>query len=490
MSYLVELERMARALSQLSINGLDDMQAVEIDIALSARRAVINTLETVLVDLTGINVLHDRRHFFVIATTHPVAGLLHSLRDHPVPPPEVGPMSAFVIEPQSPAGKAWRDAARHAALARHEWTAGPVARIDHVQAWTGVAELAAASAFLADADVNLLGFVQAHIGPGSELARELGWARASGLGIIAREVLRLAEAGPLHETGPDRSAPQPQDATILAARNLEEVAPAIHQVGVLVRDAAHIGPEALRQLINDHARACLAIAGKLQNGSETSAVADQLREHVARLATAIDRPWPAASTKVSDFQPGLQMRVVLNAVHQPTPPDGTARIHTSSVLASVAKTSRELAAAAERHVITGSWTTVEGLLRSPERKPRAKRREKVPRHAAVPAASAVDFPRPILRLFAAADHALTLLALPSDTATTSPTPVVAPQISASFPTPAADPAAPRPPPKQAATPVDACSPWRNLAHHSPRARPPAPWMAVQSRPKGIRRARR
>jgi hypothetical protein len=484
MSFRTEFQQTVRAITQLSSAGTADLARDEIDIALSGRRAVIQLLSTVLDDVTGLSPPSSPMTL-ESAAVHPVLGLSGALRHYPSPPTAMGPLSAFMQEPQTPSGRAWRDLARHAALAHDVWSRGVPEQIDPTAAWSAVADVAGLASLLADVDGDLLRTIKARTGR-SDTVIELEPIATSGLGMIAREVARLAEAGPLNDAGPDRRPPadRPQ---ILQVSEPHELVAAIRQVGVLVRDAQRNSPEQVRRVVVGHVRTCKALAEVLNGvGDEHEAAAAMLREHAAKLATSIEREWPIASVERGDKRAQRQVTGVLFAIDAAERSDLTAAVEPKTLLAAIAATTRDVAAAVRRYLMHGQWLTPI----SDAYPVRSRTWERYVGWQRV--SSATPLPRQVTRLFDARDHAAAL-SPPEEPASAppgrlSPGAAVNPPLAAP---PTADPAAPRPPPAGgAADALAASTSWRELARHRTTSRPTAPWQRPATPYPHPRRGRR
>jgi hypothetical protein len=471
MSYVAELDQTARAMARLAIAGTAGLDPSELDIALSARRALINALSTVLDDITGLPTGIKPIITFESIARHPVAELPAALRRYPAPPPAVGPIVAVTLEPATAAGRAWRDVARHATLAHHEWATGEPAQIDDTAAWTAVADVATLASLLSDIDTELVRALKTlDIRQGEAAALE--GCLASGLGLIARETVRLATAGPLNETSPDRARAAPPPGVLRVTEPVELV-PAVRQIAVLLRDADHVQPEHARLIAVAHARACHSLADLLERGADHADAAARLREHATRLTHAVERPWPMSSLTRGDRRGWHQADDVQRAVRRWSPDEVVAFVDPAQLLPAVAETTRELAATTDRQLHRGQWLVP--ITRAAA--PRARVSELWLGSERYKAGSPV--PRQLNRLAAAADHALILMAagLPERSAP-SVAPAAVVDINPSRTAePTADAAAPRPPPRPLpATAGAAPTSWRELARQRQTVRPRAPWL--------------
>jgi hypothetical protein len=478
MSYVAELTHTARAMTRLAVAGNDGLTVGELDIVLAARRALLNVLSTVLVDVTTLEPLaHEWRTFERLAL-HPVSALPTALARYPTPPPAEGPSTTFQLEPTSKPGRAWRDVARHATLAHHHWTTGRPADIDDTGAWTAVADIAAMASLLSDVDLDLLRVTRAWDARRPDLlALEAGLS--TGLGVIAREAMRLAAAGPLHETSPDRARGAPPPGVMRVAEP-DELVSAIQQIGVLLRDAPHVRPEHVRLVAIAHIRVCRTVADAFDHGSGAQrAAGGRLREHAARLAEAVERPWPISSMGRGDKRAFHQADDAQRAVRRWLPEDLTAHVDPAQLLPALGDTTRQLAATADRHLRRGQWLTPIS-----EPAPRRARLQEL-WFGYEPHRPGSPVPRQVSRLQAAVDHAFALLAdgLPDrSTRAANPAPVVTVNAAGTAEA-TADPAAPRPPPpaNHSTLGMPADMPWRDVAGQRQSVRPRAPRIPPMTR---------
>jgi hypothetical protein len=471
MSYVAELDQTARALARLAVAGTAGLDPSEIDIALSARRALINVLSTVLDDITGLPTRIKPLITFESIARHPVAELPAALSRYPTPPPTIGPIVAITLEPVTAAGRAWRDVARHATLAHHEWATGEPTQIDDTAAWTAVADVATLASLLSDIDAELVRALKTLDVRQSDTTALEG-CLASGLGLIARETLRLAVAGPLNETSPDRTRSEPPPG-VLRVTDPVDLVPAMRQIGILLRDADHVQPEHARLIAIAHAKACRTLADILERGPDHTDAAARLREHAARLTHAVERPWSMSSLTRGDRRGWHQADDVQRAVRRWSPDEVVAFVDAAQLLSAVAETTRELAATTDRQLHRGEWLVP--ITRTAA--PHARVSELWVGYERYKTGSSV--PRQLTRLAAAADHALVLMAagLPERSAPAVEQAPVVDINPARTAAPTAEPAAPRPPPRPLpATHQAAPASWRELARRRATVRPRTPWL--------------
>ena len=470
MSYVAELENTARALTRLAINGNRGLTVAELDIVLSARRALINVLSTVHHDVTGLEAGERPRLSFEKVTRDPVGALTRALDQYPVPPPASSPSEAFTVEPESAAGRTWQDVGRHATLAQHHWTTGHPMHIDETGTWTAVADVAAMASLLSDVDIDLLRTMRTWDARRLEL-RALEEGPSIGLGFTAREALRLAAAGPLNETSPDRERSAPPPAVVLVA-GPEELISAVRQISVLLRDSGHVSPEHVRLIAIANIRTCGKVAEAFDRGSMAQRVAGaRIREHAARLTEAVERPWPMTSMGRGDGRAFHQAHDIQRAIRRWLPDELAANLDPAELLPALGDATRELSATADRQMSRGQWLVPISV--------QAPRRARVMERwlGYEPYRPGSPPPRQVTRLAAAADHALALLAagFPERSASTSnPAPVVTVN-TGDGPAPTADPAAPRPPPSVRGAVRPTTMPLRQVAAQRQTVRPRAPW---------------
>jgi hypothetical protein len=468
MSFVPELERSVRALTQLAAAGTSSLTRDELDIALSGRRAVIGLMSTVLDDVLGLPRI-DGPVTLANVALHPVLGLSGALRQYPIPPTALGPLAAFMQEPQTTAGRAWRDLARHATLAQDHWTTGQPRDLDHTAAWTAVADVAAMASLLSEVDTDLLRTVKTLTGR-TDTVLELERTTETGLGMIAREVARLADAGPLNDASPDRTPPETA-ARVLQVGDAHELVPAVRQVGILLRDAQHNSPDLMRRVVIGHARACAAFADVFQGVSdEHNQAAALLREHETRLTASVERCWPIATVDRPDKRAEHQITEVLSTLRMTKASEITAAVEPKAILAAIAATTRDMTAAVRRHLFRGQWLT-------PHSDSAPVRSRTWERYASWQRVNShTTLPRQISRLLETRDHAALLA--PPEEPPAGPPRRIAPGTSVN-PTkqapPTADAAAPRPPPGSTATVQGSTVSWRELARQRTTSRPTAPW---------------
>ena len=392
MSYAEHLDQMVAAMARLAVRGCADLDPGEFDLALTGRGAVLELLATLHHDLTGI----ARRRLYATAAeleSHPVAALSAALRFHPRPTVAGPPSDILQLEVTSAAGRLWRDVARHAMLATHEWATGQVRKLDDAQAWAGTADVAAVTGLLTHLDRDLAAAVAQIPGRGQD-ARCLSEALTSGLRLAARETSALAASGPLAPRGPDRAATP--NRVIVRAGDGRQLVAAHHQLAALLRTAGHVRPERIRLMATSHLRTCQDWAAALARAPEVevSRLAADVGQHALLLREATFGTTVAASLEVGDALPLRQageLRHALNA----RGPTLSAEIAADPDLArgfvaALADTTRALAETADRHLAGGAWIRHVDVDKQPLTWTRSR-----PWH---------EVPRPFLALRAAAVH--------------------------------------------------------------------------------------
>src|SRR4051794_20911799 len=231
--------------------SLDDL-----DIVLSARRAVLDLLVAVHTDLTGLpeNVRPLHPHHL---ESHPVEALGRALRRYPRPAGQLSPTEVALATPASAAGVAWQQAARHAVVAHHVWTAGVGEPLSPGARWAGMADVASLADALARLDLGLL-LTTAEDPRCPAFTSTLRGGLHQALGVAARETLRLAAQGELPDVGPDRA--QLPALEVAPVRTAADLPRAEQRLAVLLEHGGRLRPERFPVLAALHAKACLQLA--------------------------------------------------------------------------------------------------------------------------------------------------------------------------------------------------------------------------------------
>jgi hypothetical protein len=357
MTYAEHLTAMTRALVDVARHGQQDLTDAEVDVALVARRGVLELLSTVHADLTG-----HRPHRGVVRIgeleAHPVQALGQALARHPRPAAEVAPSDAFLAPATSPAGQAWQQVARHALVAHHHWTAGDATPADEATAWAGVADLAAIARQLTVLDVELADVLSGRGPRRAEAASGLARAATSGVGVAGRETARLAAAGPIADAGPDRGAASASapGRRILVARSGADLLATLHRFAEFLDGAVNVRPERLPHLAAAIAR-CALIARDLLPRADPSATAlrCELHEHARLLREATTRPGSVVSLEPGDLRPLRQAAEAYQGARRHAAALGTDRRLLAGYLDALAGSTQALAAVVERSVATRRW---------------------------------------------------------------------------------------------------------------------------------------
>jgi len=374
LTYAEHLAALARAFHAVA-RAEQPLPGIELDLALSARRAVLDLLQTVHGDLTGIGPRPAAGHLDDVEA-HPVAALGWALRRHPRPPGALAPTDVALARPVSPAGRAWQQVARHALLAQHTWSTGlDDGPIDQARLWAGVADVAALADTLTRLDLTLIRAAQAEPGRG-RIAAALSSGLASHLGLAARETARVAASGPLPEAGPNRiPAPPGPTRTVMPVRHPSELPQAQRHLTVLLEAARGIRPERFRQLATVQARACLLLSTQLTGPdghtagvpaalpTEPSAdrqialagLVDRLTEHARLLQRATERPGSIVGIEPGDGRPLRQAAETFRALAARPAAVASDPALLSRFTIALADTTIALATAADRGMARGAW---------------------------------------------------------------------------------------------------------------------------------------
>jgi hypothetical protein len=350
------------------------VSGIDLDVALCARRAVLELLTVAHQDLTGIGAVSGPVHPELVEV-HPVAAFGQALRRHPRPPGALSPSDVAQARPLSAAGRAWQEISRHALLAHHAWTSGhDRGPADGDTVWAGIADLAALADTLTRLDTVLI--AAADIEPGRDrVAVTLRAGLRSQLGVAARETARVAASGPLPESGPDRVAGRSVfDRTVLPVRAPRDLPIAQERLVRLLDVAQVVRPERFRQIVTMQARACMVLSTHLPgtppgaaatpgpgatSEDEPSAsrayLGEELAAHARLLHRATERPGSIAGVEPGDGRPLRQAAEVLRVlVARPDVVAGDPELLTR-VTAGLAAVTPALAAVADRGLARGAW---------------------------------------------------------------------------------------------------------------------------------------
>ena len=394
MTYAEHLTAMTRALVEAARHDQHTLTGPEIDVALIARRGVLDLLVTVHIDLTGIDpgaVGAQVRDLEV----HPVAVLGRALVRHPRPTVSHPPSDALVLLATTPAGHAWREVARHAVLAAHHWESGAAQAVPDATVWTGIADIAAIARQLAVIDVELAEVLR-HTGDRSATASVLGEAATSGLGVAARETSRLAAHGPLAATGPDRQAPSDRRPAVVIARRAADLPATQHRLREFLDDANQVRPERLPLLATALARCALVVRDQLPaTDPQARALRAKLREHARLLRGATARTGSMTSIDPGDARPLRQAAEAYQGIQRHGRALAADRSLVAQYLAALGDSTKALADLASRSIASKRWLV-----------PEVTASRTAPVWA--PLRPGAAMPHPVLAVRAAAAHADTL----------------------------------------------------------------------------------
>jgi hypothetical protein len=355
MTYSEHLTQMTRALVDVARHGQQDLTDSELDIALLARRDVLELLTTVHADLTGI--ASSRKVISIDdLEAHPVAALGRALARHPRPPSERAPSDAFVLPATTVAGQAWREVARHALVAHYHWSAGAGPRGDLATVWAGVADLAAVSRQLAVLDVELADTLYAAGPHRRATAQALSCGATSGLGVAARETARLAGTGPITDTGPDRGAQLAPKPRILVARSGTDLPATQHLLTAFLDGASNVRPERLPHLATAIARCALIVRDHLSADDPIATpLRGELREHARLLQAATARPGGLVSLEPGDLRPLRQAAEAYQGACRHGAALASDRRLLADYLGALTASTQALSAAVDRSIAGRRW---------------------------------------------------------------------------------------------------------------------------------------
>jgi hypothetical protein len=356
MSFQAELCAAAQALARLALHGTSTLTDAELDLALYARATVIDVARRMCRDVTGIapTLLEPR---IADLEAHPVQALYRALRTHQPIPAVTAPSDVLAIDAPNPAGRLWKDVARHSLQAHHLWQTGTLGRPAPDVAWAGIGDVAALAGVVAELDSELA--VAAGALPGrARHAEKLAKAVTSGLRTAAREVAVLADSGPLAVTGPE-PLPVPRR-EVVPVLSPQHAIRAQQQLASLLRSASHLRPERVALITLGHQRTFAAV---MESWRQTGASVDRdlrgaVHHHLGLLTEATGRRWRAASLDGGDPYP-LHQAHLLRQELQPGRPilcgllaDATL---TSRLVEALADTSAALAEATDAHLRRHEW---------------------------------------------------------------------------------------------------------------------------------------
>jgi hypothetical protein len=288
-SYDRHLQHMTRGLFDLARRGQSDLSAADVDIALTARRSVLELLTAVHTDTTGLSPARGVARIGDLEA-HPVAVLGQALARHPRPVLDEAPTDVLGRATETATGETWRHIARDALLAGHHWSAGRGLVTDEATAWKSIADVAASAGLLVALDPPLADVIDRVAPDRQNVVASLRLGNTSGVGVSARESARLSAAGPIASAGPNRSATPAACPRVLVARSVADLPVTHHRLAALL-GAVPLRAERVPALATAIARCCLRVHDGIATDDPAWAVVRQtLQEHARLLQRATLRP--------------------------------------------------------------------------------------------------------------------------------------------------------------------------------------------------------
>ncbi|GAA4968775.1 hypothetical protein [Kineococcus glutinatus] len=259
------------------------------------------------------------------------------------------------VDPRSAAAR-WERLGAAATQAHIAWTESP-AKPSGAAGRAAVADVAVVALALAHLDRHV---IQAATRAGvDDVARDLGFAQQSGLGLAARSVLRRAAS----DGAASWEAPSPQRLDrmpVVPVRGPEDALRGLQRLHDLLTAGASISPQHTAMLLTAQVRMGVGLAQQADRAARAmgeeqyAALADGLRRHVTALAGAwdrsdramagLERPDPRPVQQAGECVRGLTVGAVPLALLEPTS-------------AAVVRLAGATAAAVERRVESASWAT-------------------------------------------------------------------------------------------------------------------------------------
>ncbi len=304
MTYGPEVRALAETMRDL-LTERGPIDPGDVDVVLTAHATLTRLLQTLHTDLANVRAADQTSAAAV--EQHPVAVHARLLQDHPRHAPL--PLTEVIdSRPTTPAGQSWRQAARHAVLAQHDWqTSTPTSRPAGDATWSDLADVAALSEALAYLDADLGRQLTAAGRP--DLAAPYTDAAHSGLATTARAVQQLAASGATpHPTELD---PSPQRA-LVAVRTDADLPAATQRLAHLLTTTRELTPVHVQLIAGTLARASLSATGPLAapSNDQASALAAALHRQAAALGAVASAPRRVASLVPSQPGPLLQAQLL------------------------------------------------------------------------------------------------------------------------------------------------------------------------------------
>jgi hypothetical protein len=333
MSYRTEMNQLAHAISELLLNGAvvpgDDIRA-----AVAGHSSLVCLLRVIDRDLglENMEVAHLSFRFArqPIVTDQPLTDVLNA-------------------PAASRAGRLWRDVARTATLAQQEWQLSkPSSRPTDTTAWSEIADVAALAEGLAVLNTDIADSLSAVARWKDAASYRAG---QSSLVVAARSVRRIAAGQALPAAAELQTAVTTKVLTNLPARGLPE---ALHRLSSMITTSPHIPPAQI-DLITRTTAEC-ALAASAVTGTTPFDLADDLREHAARLSTAT-----GLSRRIAPLHPGdgialtqaQEIQRLVTRLRERGQLLGRAESRLTAM--AIPHVTQALATSAERQMATGIW---------------------------------------------------------------------------------------------------------------------------------------
>jgi len=234
MSYREEITRLTAALKDLLVHG-GAVPVADVHAALTGHASLVLFMQQVHSDLNGWSELpsQDIRELEL----RPVSLLKRLVRQQPTMTDGTF-LATLQAQITSPAGQLWREVAKASTIATWEWSRiAAVALPTGATAWSEIADLAS----LAEATSILELDVADSLALAARLtdARSFRTSARSGVRLVAAEVRRLAETGPL-PIGPDIKSPT--NTTLIVGLGSTDVPEALARLDAILHAAAEVTP--------------------------------------------------------------------------------------------------------------------------------------------------------------------------------------------------------------------------------------------------------
>lgn len=305
MTYREHMHGLSTALAELVSNGAL-VGPDHVDLALSSHANVLNLLKAVHAKVTG---LAKPEHGTELAalSRHPVAVLGLALKKFPA----IAPQSLTDIlqaRPLDLTAARWRHAARHAALAFHEWTTADPALLPRSseETWAEVADLAALSEGFNAVTRDLASSAES-AGRG-DISGRLWRAADAGLGVAAKATAQLAALGPLEPGGDLRPLPARR---VLLAREPEHLGRGLDRLELLMKTSTEVSPQQIQLVARMLAGASDLTASSLSVYRNH----DELAAALTKQADALDAV-AAAPRRLSSIEGDPAVLEQANQVHR------------------------------------------------------------------------------------------------------------------------------------------------------------------------------